>query len=181
MATLSTNISFSPIPSAWHIFILHKGFLGKCRLVIIFFFFVTCKLLHPCHMLSQNYCIQLHAVLVLLYPCHMLSQNYCIHVTCCPKTTVSSHMLSQNYCIQPHAVPELLYPCHRSISLISIPHSSWFNSGIRYSLWESRKLNSCNLCIHKLSDIWQLWHALKLIHSQTTDMWLWWKLYCCEM
>ena len=91
------------------------------------------------------------------------------------------HMLSQNYCIQPHAVPELLYPCHRSISLISIPDSSWFTTGIRSSLWESRKLNSCNLCIHKLSDIQQLWHTLKLIHSQTTDTWLWWKLYCCEM
>jgi len=62
-----------------------------------------------------------HAVPELLYP-----------ATCCPRTTVS----------MPHAVPELLYPCHRSISLISIPHSSWFTTGIRSSLWESRKLTA---------------------------------------
>ena len=131
------------------------------------------------HMLSQNYCIQPDAVPELLYP------------TCYPRTTVSNHLLSQNYCIQSHTIPELLYPAtccprttvssHSFISLISIPHSSWFTTGIRYSLWESRKLNSCNICIHKLSDIQQLWHTLKLIHSQTADTWLWFKLCCCKM
>lgn len=41
-------------------------------------------------------------------------------------------MLSQNYCIHARDL----------LSLISIPHSSWFNTGIRYSLWESRKLTA---------------------------------------
>ena len=104
-------------------------------------------------------------------------------VTCWHRTTVSMS----------HADPKLLYPCHLLsqncsihatdlfIILISIPHGHWFNTGIRYSLWESRKLNGYNLCIHKLSNILQLWLTLKLKHSQTTGTWLWRKLQCCEM